>query len=78
VCCDYPHANKLTVHILAACAEHELDLIRKRTKAGLRTARRAAQKLGASNPKCRNLTEHHARRGRRLGAATIRQQAVEA
>lgn len=78
VCCDYPHANKLTVHILAAVAEHELDLIRKRTKAGLRTARRSGQLLGAANPKCRNLTETAARRGRRLGAATIRQQAVEA
>ena len=35
ICCDNPLANKLTLHILAAVAENELDMIRKRTKEGL-------------------------------------------
>ena len=31
VCCDNPHATKLTVHILGATGEHERDMIGKRT-----------------------------------------------
>jgi DNA invertase Pin-like site-specific DNA recombinase len=29
---DNPHANKLTVHILAAVAQHEREMISERTK----------------------------------------------
>jgi DNA invertase Pin-like site-specific DNA recombinase len=36
---DMPHANRLTVHILAAVAEHERELISARTKAALQAAR---------------------------------------
>src|SRR5215813_1007145 len=32
---DNPHANKLTIHILAAVAEHEREAISERTKAAL-------------------------------------------
>src|SRR5262245_45966343 len=35
VCCDNPHANKLTIHLLAAVAEHEAETISQRTKAAL-------------------------------------------
>ena len=35
VACDMPHANKLTIHILAAVAEHEREAISTRTKAAL-------------------------------------------
>jgi DNA invertase Pin-like site-specific DNA recombinase len=35
VACDNPHANKLTIHILAAVAEHEREAISARTKAAL-------------------------------------------
>jgi len=37
---DNPHANKLTVHILAAVAEHERGMISERTKAALAAAKR--------------------------------------
>ena len=36
---DNPHANKLTIHILAAVAEHEREAISDRTKAALAPAK---------------------------------------
>ena len=33
VACDFPQANRLTLHILAAVAHHEMKMIRTRTKA---------------------------------------------
>ena len=49
VCCDFPQANRLTLHILAAVAEHEREAISARTKAGLAAAKAKGQRLG--NPK---------------------------
>lgn len=49
VAVDNPHANKLMVHLLAAFAEHERDMIAARTKAALASARARGVKLG--NPK---------------------------
>jgi DNA invertase Pin-like site-specific DNA recombinase len=43
---DNPHANKLTIHILAAVAQHEREMIAERTKAALQAAKARGTRLG--------------------------------
>lgn len=46
VACDNPHATRLTLHVLAAVAEHEREMISAQTKAALAIARTRGVKLG--------------------------------
>jgi DNA invertase Pin-like site-specific DNA recombinase len=50
VCCDNPHANELTINILAAVAQQEAKDISIRTKAALAALKAQGRKLGGPDP----------------------------
>jgi DNA invertase Pin-like site-specific DNA recombinase len=67
---DMPQANKLTIHILAAVAENEAELISQRTKAALAAAKARGVKLGTPE----NLTPEASQKG----GAVLRDRARKA
>jgi len=50
VACDMPQANTLTLHIMAAMAQHEREAISTRIKEALAMAKKRGQTLGTPRP----------------------------
>lgn len=67
VCCDMPDANTLSIGIFATLAQHERELISKRTKEALAAKKRAGHKLGSPQ----NLTDE----ARMKGVKAIKEKA---
>ncbi|ACH39999.1 resolvase-like serine recombinase [Citrifermentans bemidjiense Bem] len=65
VACDMPDANKLTIRIMAAFAEHEREAISQRTKLALQAAKARGIVLGRPG----NLSKQAADKGRKMGRA---------
>ena len=88
--CDMPQANRLTLHIMAAMAEHEREAISQRTKEALAAAKARGRVLGNPQPDMATMTRRRSETARtfredlyprvkklRDGGATLREIALE-
>jgi DNA invertase Pin-like site-specific DNA recombinase len=77
VAVDFPQANRLTVHIMAAVAEHEAAMISARTKAALAAAKARGVKLGGDRGNIRAIAAEGRRTASQRRAANADRRAAD-
>ncbi|MEL6065104.1 MULTISPECIES: recombinase family protein [unclassified Methylobacterium] len=71
IAADMPEAQRVTVHMMAAIAEHERGVISKRTKEALEAAKARGVRLGNPRPNLAKATGRAAERAARFRASMM-------
>ena len=78
VCCDQPHVDPFTIHILAAVAEQERKLISERTRYSNQIRKARGALLGSHHPNTPSITKEARDKGRLISIERNRMAASTA